>query len=80
MDGFAEPVYSRVTTDGLVLWIDENYFVEFVYRVLANPVGVEYSQATTVTTRSLLEGGRVCVCVALIVNAGTGFNEYRHYA
>ena len=43
MDGSAEPVYSRVATDGLVLRIDENYFIEFVYRVLSNPVGVEHS-------------------------------------
>lgn len=38
VNGFDDPVDARVTTDGLVLRVDEDDFVVFVSRVLVDPV------------------------------------------
>ena len=40
VDSLAEPVYSGVTTDDLVLWVHHDDFIELVDRVLTHPVGV----------------------------------------
>ncbi len=50
----ADPVDPGITTNSLVLGIDENDLKEFVDRVLSHPIRVEYTQTTTVPASSLL--------------------------
>jgi hypothetical protein len=52
-----DPVDASITTDGLVLWVDEDDFVVLVGRVLVDPVGVENSQVGATTTNTLLSSG-----------------------
>mgnify|MGYP007082190540 CR=1 FL=1 len=38
VDWLGDPVKSWVVSDGIVVWVDEDDFVEFVSGVLSNPV------------------------------------------
>ena len=54
VNGFDDPVDTRITTDGLMLRIDEDDFVVFVCRVLVDPVRVQNTQVGASTTDTLL--------------------------
>lgn len=51
-----DPVVSGVSSDGLVLWVDENDLVVLVGAVLVNPVRVQHSQVSSLSANSLLSG------------------------
>lgn len=53
--GLGDPLSVRVATDGLVCWVDQDYFEELVGRILADPIRVENSQATATTTDAFLK-------------------------
>jgi len=53
VDWLDDPVDTGITTDGLVLWVDENDFVVFVGRVLIDPVRVENTQVCTSSSDTL---------------------------
>ena len=55
MNRLTEPVNSWISANGLMLWINKYHFIEFVSRVLSNPVRVQNAKATTVSSSSLLQ-------------------------
>lgn len=55
VDWFADPVDSRVTPHSLVEWVHHDDFKVFVCGIFSHPVGVENTQAATVTTSTLLK-------------------------
>uniref|UniRef100_A0A8C8DL75 Uncharacterized protein n=1 Tax=Oryzias sinensis TaxID=183150 RepID=A0A8C8DL75_9TELE len=56
--GLCDPLGVRVASDGLVEGVDQDHLKELVGGVLPNPVGVEHSQGSAVTTSTLLKKGR----------------------
>ena len=57
VDGIADPVNLGVVSDGLMASIDEDDFVVFVGSILSNPVRVEDSEATNLSTDSFFSDG-----------------------
>ena len=55
MNRLTEPVNSWISANGLMLWINKYHFIEFVSRVLSNPVRVQNTKTTTVSSSSLLQ-------------------------
>uniref|UniRef100_A0A3Q0RLW7 Uncharacterized protein n=1 Tax=Amphilophus citrinellus TaxID=61819 RepID=A0A3Q0RLW7_AMPCI len=49
-----EPLGIWVASDGLVEGVDQDHLEELVGGVLANPVGAQHAQASTVTASTLL--------------------------
>jgi len=56
MDWLDDPIDSGISSDGLVLRVDEDDLVVLVGGVLIDPVGVEDSQVGTATADTLLSG------------------------
>ena len=54
VSGLADPVNSRVVTDGTVVGVNHDDLEPLVNRVLTNPVRVQHSQGTALATGSLL--------------------------
>lgn len=48
------PVDSWVTSNGLVLRINENNFKVLIGRILVDPIGVQYSQVGATATDTFL--------------------------
>ena len=57
--GGSNPVDSSVSSDGLVVRVDEDDFVELVGSVLTNPVRIEDSKVSASSANSLLSDGSV---------------------
>jgi len=57
VDSVADPVDSGVVSDSLVSSIDHDDFVIFISSILSNPVRVEDSQTTNLSTNSFLSNG-----------------------
>ena len=57
MNGLYDPIDPRITTDCLVLRVDENDFKILVGRVLIDPVGIQNPQIRTPTTNTFLGSG-----------------------
>uniref|UniRef100_A0A3P9IVA6 Uncharacterized protein n=1 Tax=Oryzias latipes TaxID=8090 RepID=A0A3P9IVA6_ORYLA len=53
--GLCDPLGVWVASDGLVEGVDQDHLKELVGGVLPNPVGVEHSQGSAVTTSTLLK-------------------------
>lgn len=68
-----DPVDASITTNGLVLWVNEDDFVVLVGRILVDPVGVENSQIGTTTTDTLLGSGLEGTLVLELVNTLVGW-------
>ena len=54
-----DPIDSSVSSDGLVEWVDEDNFVEFVSSILTNPVRVEDSEVLASSSDSVFSDGSV---------------------
>lgn len=54
VDGLADPVDSGIISDGVVLRINQDHFVEFMCSVLGNPVAVQDSQLWEESANSFL--------------------------
>ena len=54
VDRVADPVHSRVTTNSLVGWVDEDDLEVFVNTILVDPVRVENTEITATSGNSLL--------------------------
>jgi len=52
-----DPVDTRITADGLVLWVNEDNLVVLIGGVLINPVGVEDAEIGAATADTFLGGG-----------------------
>lgn len=52
VDWVASPVDARVSSDCVVGWIYKNNFIEFIRRVLVDPVWVQHSQVRTSATHT----------------------------
>jgi len=52
-----DPVDARITSDSLVLRIDEDDFIVFVGRILVDPVRVEHTEIGASTTNTLFSRG-----------------------
>ena len=53
MDSFTDPVDMRVSSDGIVGWVNENDLIVFMSSVLGNPVRVENSKVSAVSSDSV---------------------------
>ena len=58
MHWLGNPIDAGITTDGLVLRVDEDDFVVLVRRILVDPVGVQNTEVGAATSHALL-GGRL---------------------
>ena len=56
MDGIADPVVPSISSDSLVLRINQYNFEVLVSRVLVDPVGVQDSQVSSTTANSFFSG------------------------
>jgi len=57
VNGVADPVDAGITTDGLVVRVDEDHLVVLVDTILVDPVRVQNSESSTSTSDTFL-GGR----------------------
>jgi hypothetical protein len=48
--GGGDPVDSRITTDGLVLWVDQDHLEVLVRGILGDPVGVKHTERTALSS------------------------------
>lgn len=55
MNWLGDPLSVWVVADSRMERIDKNDFVEFVDRILTNPVGVKDAESTAMTTDTLLK-------------------------
>lgn len=69
----SDPVVSGVTSDSLVLWVNEDNLEVLVGGVLVNPVRVEDSQVSSTTTNTLLSGGSEGFLVLQLRNTLVGW-------
>jgi len=72
VDGVDDPVDARITTDGLVLRVDEDDFEVLVGRILVDPVGVEDAEVGGATTDTLFGGGTERALVLELVHTLVG--------
>ena len=56
VNSLAEPVDSGVSTNDLMLGVNHDHLIELVHGVLAHPVRVQHTKATTVSASTLLYG------------------------
>ena len=73
MDWLGDPVKSWVVSNGVVVWVNEDDFVEFVSGVLGNPVRVEDSQSTESSSDSFFGDRAVVSLVLELGNSLTGW-------
>ena len=64
-----DPLGVRISTNGLVVGIDQNDFVELVGRVLSNPVRVQDTERSKTTSSTLLGDGLLASGVLQLVNS-----------
>merc|ERR1712062_459325 len=57
VDSFADPVDTRISTDGFVHWINHDDFVVHVGRILTDPIRTQHSKSSSQTTSSLFSFG-----------------------
>lgn len=72
MNGVDDPVNPGITTDRLVLWVDEDDFVVFVGGVLIDPVGVEDPQVCAAAADTLFGGRSKRALVLQLVDTHVG--------
>lgn len=72
MDWVDDPVDARITTDSLMLRIDEDDFEVLVSRVLVDPVGVEDAEIGAAATDTLFGGGSEGALVLELVHTLVG--------
>lgn len=53
--GLGYPLGIRITTNSLMVGINEDDFIELVGRILSNPIGVQDTKRTKATTSTLLK-------------------------
>ncbi|KAH3665931.1 hypothetical protein OGAPHI_004120 [Ogataea philodendri] len=73
VDRVGDPVVSSVSSDGLVLWVNTNDLVVLVGRVLVDPVRVQDSQVSSLSTNSLLGSGSQRLLVLQLVDTLVGW-------
>lgn len=73
VDWVDDPVDARITTNGLVLWVDEDDLVVLVGRVLVDPVGVEDAEIGTSLADTLFSGGTEGSLVLELVDTLVGW-------
>lgn len=73
VDWLSDPVVSGITSDGLVLWVNEDDLEVLVGGVLVNPVGVQDSQVSSTTANTLLSGGTQGLLVLQLRNTLVGW-------
>jgi hypothetical protein len=76
VDWVDDPVDARITTDSLVLWVDENDLEVLVGRILVDPVCVENTQVRAATTDTLFSGGTKRTLVFELVDTLVGRFAY----
>jgi hypothetical protein len=52
-----DPIYSRITANGSVLWVNQDDFKVFVGRILIDPVGIQHSEICATTTNTFFGCG-----------------------
>merc|ERR1712149_46330 len=57
VDSLADPVDTRISTDGFVHWINHDDFVVHVGRILADPIRAQHSKSSSQPTSSLFSFG-----------------------
>ena len=67
-----DPVDSRITTNGLVLWVNEDDFEVLVGRILVDPVRVEYTKIGAAATNSFFGGGAEGALVLELIHTLVG--------
>lgn len=72
VDRLGNPVDASVTTDSLVLRVDEDDLVVLVGGVLVDPVGVQDTQVGAATADTLLSGGGESTLVLEVVDTHVG--------
>lgn len=72
VDRLGNPVDASVTTDSLVLRVDEDNLVVLVGGVLVDPVGVQDTQVGAATADTLLSGGGESTLVLEVVDTHVG--------
>lgn len=55
VDWFGDPLGIRVASDCLMEWINQDNLKEFIGGIFTHPVGVQYSQSSTVAASPFLE-------------------------
>jgi hypothetical protein len=72
VNGLDDPVDAGITTDGLVLRIDEDDFEVLVGRILVDPVGVEDTEIGSTTTNTFFSGGTKRTLILELVHTLVG--------
>ena len=72
MDRVDNPTDPRITTNGLVLGVNENDFEVLVGGILVDPVRVEDAEIGAATTDSLFSGGAEGALVLELVHTLVG--------
>ncbi len=72
VDRLGNPVDASVTTDSLVLRVDEDDLVVLVGGVLVDPVGVQDTQVGAAAADTLLSGGTESTLVLELVDTHVG--------
>lgn len=67
--GRANPVDARISTDGLVGWVNHDDLVELERGVLSDPVGVEHAKVGALSSDTLLSNGLVRASSLDLLNA-----------
>jgi len=73
VDWLGNPVVSGVVSDGIVVRVAENDFVEFVCGVLGNPVRVEDTESTELSADSFFSDRAIVSLVFKLGNTLTGW-------
>jgi hypothetical protein len=72
VDWLHDPVDAGITTDGLVLWVDEDDLVVLVCRVLVDPVGVEDAEVGATTADTFFGSGSEGALIFKLVHTLVG--------
>lgn len=73
VNGVDDPVDASITTDGLVLGVNEDDLKVLVGRVLVDPVGVQDTQIGATTSNTLLSSGLKRSLVLQLVDTLVGW-------
>jgi len=57
VNGLGDPLDSGIISDGGVEGIDQDHFVVLVGSILVDPVGVQHTEGTTVSSNTLFSDG-----------------------
>mmetsp|Transcript_8537 Transcript_8537/g.31266 ORF Transcript_8537/g.31266 Transcript_8537/m.31266 type:complete len:95 (-) Transcript_8537:455-739(-) len=57
MDGGAYPVDAGITSNDFVHWIDHDYFIVLIHRILVQPIGIEHTKSTTTPSSAFFRNG-----------------------